>query len=157
MKLYILRHGDAAANAPGDAERPLTTRGEREVQEISARCAERLKSVELVVSSPYRRARQTAAIMMRTLSTDIPEYPGELLISPQITPAGHLEEVGAFVEALDRDEVLLVSHQPLVGQLLMFLTDSDDHGGLGTANLLALDLSAFTRGGAQLLWLERPE
>ena len=157
MKLYILRHGAAVATAPTDAERALTTRGEREVQDIAERCAERLKQVELVISSPYRRARQTAAIMMRTLATNIPEYPGELVISPQITPAGRLEEVGAFVEALDRDEVLLVSHQPLVGQLLMFLTDSDDPGGLGTANLLALDLTAFARGGAQLLWLERPE
>ncbi|MEH6542873.1 MAG: phosphohistidine phosphatase SixA [Porticoccaceae bacterium] len=155
MKLYLLRHGDAAANAPSDAERPLTRRGEGEVLEIAQRCTDRLKQVAQVVSSPYLRARQTAAILTRTLS-DVSGYQGELLINPLITPAGQLDEVGAFVGALESEEVLLVTHQPLVGYLLNYLTDSDAHGGMTTANLAALELSAFTRGGAKLLWLERP-
>ena len=157
MKLYILRHGDAVTHMSPDSERPLSSIGEQEVASVAQRCAERLKNVEQVISSPYLRARQTAAILLRTLSGQFPDYTNELLINPLITPAGQLHELGVFIEALDSDEVLLVSHQPLVGNLITFLTADDAHGAITTANLAALDVSAFARGGAELLWLERPE
>ena len=52
--------------------------------------------------------------------------------------------------------MLLVSHQPLVGELLSWLCDDTALESMGTAHLVALELTAFTRGGAQLLWRERP-
>ena len=156
MKLYLLRHG-AAGSASSDALRPLTGRGETEASNIAKACADRLMNVKQVVSSPYLRARQTAAILLRTLNEISPGQLGqELLISPVITPGSDIVSVGAFVDDLDSDEVLLVTHQPLVGSLLMFLTDNHGHSAMETANLAALELTAFTRGGAELLWLERP-
>ena len=67
MNLYILRHGIAVEHgAPGyakDADRPLTPEGERKLGQI----AEAMKALELtfdlILSSPYLRARQTAEIV----------------------------------------------------------------------------------------------
>lgn len=161
MKLYILRHGEAAATAPGgrggDSQRPLTPKGEAQVIDVARNSGGRLGSLDQVVSSPYLRARQTAAIMMRSLKDRAEwQHERELLISPTITPDGDLREIGAFIEALDSEELMLVSHQPLVSHLITFLTDSELPGSMGTANLAALELSAFARGGGELLWFERP-
>jgi len=150
MKLYLLRHGEAEPHAPSDAARRLTLRGEAEVRAVALACAHRLAGLQRVVTSPYQRARQTAAELMRTLN-----FAGELLVETALTPAGNAGKVAALIEALG-GEVLLVSHQPLVGELLHYLTDREDIGPMGTAHLAALDITVCTRGGARLLWLERP-
>lgn len=150
MKLYVLRHGAAEPLALSDAARRLTPRGEAEVRAVALTCAQRLVGLQRIVTSPYQRARQTAAELMRTLN-----FAGELLVEAALTPAGDVGQVAALIDALG-GETLLVSHQPLVGELLCYLTDREDLASMGTANLAALDITACARGGARLLWLERP-
>lgn len=151
MQLYILRHGEAEPHAPSDAARRLTPRGEAEVRAMALACAQRLAGLQRVVTSPYQRARQTAAELMRTLN-----FAGELLVETALTPAGNARQVATLIDALGCEALLLVSHQPLVGELLRYLTDREDIGPMGTAHLAALDITVCTRGGARLLWLERP-
>jgi phosphohistidine phosphatase len=151
MKLYVLRHGEAEPLAPSDAARRLTSRGEAEVRAVTQACAQRLAGLQRVVTSPYQRARQTAAELMRTLN-----FSGEFLVEAALTPAGDAGQVAALIDALGGEALLLVSHQPLVGELLRYLTDREDAGPMGTACLAALDITACARGGARLLWLERP-
>ncbi len=150
MKLYVLRHGAAEPLALSDAARRLTPRGEAEVRAVALACAQRLVGLQRIVTSPYQRARQTAAELMRTLN-----FAGELLVEAALTPAGDAGQVATLIDALG-GETLLVSHQPLVGELLCYLTDREDLASMDTANLAALDITACARGGARLLWLERP-
>ena len=150
MKLYVLRHGAAEPLALSDAARRLTPRGEAEVRAVALASAQRLAGLQRIVTSPYQRARQTAAELMRTLN-----FAGELLVEAALTPAGDAGQVAALIDALG-GETLLVSHQPLVGELLCYLTDREDLASMDTANLAALDITACARGGARLLWLERP-
>jgi phosphohistidine phosphatase len=151
MKLYVLRHGEAEPRAASDAERRLTGRGAADVRAVAAAAAARLAGVQTLLSSPYQRARQTAAELMRTLG-----FAGELVIEPGLAPGGEVHAVGALVERCGADELLLVSHQPLVGELLRWLRDDDALEPMGTAHLVALELTAFACGGAELLWRERP-
>ena len=74
----------------------------------------------------------------------------------RLTPDGSPRGLVALVEGGEVREVLLVSHQPLVGELLCWLCDDDSLAPMGTAHLVALELTAFARGGAQLLWREWP-
>ena len=150
MKLYVLRHGAAEPLALSDAARRLTPRGEAEVRAVALACAQRLVGLQRIVTSPYQRARQTAAELMRTLN-----FAGELLVEAALTPAGDAGQVATLIDARG-GETLLVSHQPLVGELLCYLTDREDLASMDTANLAALDITACARGGARLLWLERP-
>src|SRR5262249_20541253 len=71
MNLFILRHGIAADPGdpayPNDSERPLTDEGERKLARISEAMARMELSFDLVLSSPYVRARQTAEIVAEAL------------------------------------------------------------------------------------------
>lgn len=151
MKLYVMRHGEAEPRASSDAERRLTARGEAEVRAVALAAATRLGALHTVASSPYQRARGTAAALMRTLG-----FAGELVIDPGLMPDGSPRDLAALVEGGEAREVLLVSHQPLVGELLHWLCDDAALEPMGTAHLVALELTACARGGAQLLWRERP-
>ncbi len=151
MKLHVLRHGEAEPHARSDAERGLTRRGEADVRAVAMAAANCLGALQTVISSPYQRARQTAAALMRALG-----FGGELMIAPGLTPDGSPRGLAALVEGSEAGELLLVSHQPLVGELLSYLCDDDALEPMGTAHLAALELTAFARGGAELLWRERP-
>ena len=64
MNLYILRHGIAVDHGtPGfsnDADRPLTPEGERKLQRIAKAMQALDLGLDLILTSPYLRARQTA-------------------------------------------------------------------------------------------------
>src|ERR671919_225103 len=65
LELYILRHGEAVKNvrsglSASDADRPLTISGKREIEEISYFLKKLNIKFSLIVSSPLKRAHQTA-------------------------------------------------------------------------------------------------
>jgi phosphohistidine phosphatase len=139
MKLWVLRHGEAHNHAPTDAQRELTETGRAQV----ARSAAHLQGVPLdaILASPYVRAQQTAELVHGALG-----YPGPIGTVPWLTPDQTPDRVVDELDALGLQNVLLVSHQPLVGTLLGLL-DTGRAGQeypMGTASLAELE------GGAAL-------
>ena len=69
MELYLLRHGEAGTRVPvaKDSERALTAAGKEEVEEIAESLAEQKYVFDVVVSSPLKRAKDTASIVNRAL------------------------------------------------------------------------------------------
>ena len=69
MKLYVTRHGETELNASGRVsgldDVPLTGRGRAQAEAL-ARAAQG-KWIDLVITSPLRRARETAEIVARAL------------------------------------------------------------------------------------------
>ena len=122
MNLYVLRHGIAVEpGTPGyanDADRPLTPEGERKLRQI-ARAIEALElSFDLILSSPFLRARQTAEIVAEIL-----EARKKLELSDSLTPGGSMKKL---VELLNRlqpspESVLLVGHEPHLSGLISLL------------------------------------
>lgn len=112
MKLWILRHGEAEAHARTDAERNLTERGRAEVLRSAAHLIG--QPLNAIIASPYVRAQQTARLVREALG-----FVPDIRTVPWLTPEGSPEQVLAHLEA--EDNVLLVSHQPLVGNLISFL------------------------------------
>ena len=112
MKVWILRHGEAQAHARTDAERNLTEHGRAEVLRSAAHLIG--QPLGAIIASPYVRAQQTAQLVRDVLGVE-----PEVRTVPWLTPEGNPQQV---LEKLDADEnVLLVSHQPLVGNLIGFL------------------------------------
>lgn len=112
MKVWILRHGEAQAHARTDAERNLTEHGRAEVLRSAAHLIG--QPLGAIIASPYVRAQQTAQLVR-----DVLGFEREILTVPWLTPD---EDVRQVLEKLDTDDdVLLVSHQPLVGNLISFL------------------------------------
>ena len=112
MKVWILRHGEAEGHAPTDAERNLTEHGRAEVLRSAAHLIG--QPLGAIIASPYVRAQQTAQLVR-----DVLGFQPEIRTVPWLTPDGDVQRV---LEKLDSDDdVLLVSHQPLVGNLISFL------------------------------------
>lgn len=126
MELYLLRHGIAEPGKPGspDSERALTAEGERKLRAIlrTAKAAELAPA--LIVSSPYRRAVETADIAASVL-----DYKGEIAKSGALVPSSRPAAVWDEIRTMrDLPQLLLVGHEPLFSQTAAYL--------LGTPTLL---------------------
>lgn len=109
MKLWILRHGEAETHARTDAERNLTAHGRADVLRSAAHLIG--QPLSAIIASPYVRAQQTAHLVREALG-----FEPDIRTVPWLTPEGNPLQV---LEQLETDDnVLLVSHQPLVGSLI---------------------------------------
>ena len=161
MNLYILRHGIAAeagaASIHKDSERPLTDEGERKVRKV-ARAMQALEiSLDLLLSSPYLRARQTAEIV-----ADVFHARNKLELSDALTPGGDARTVIRRIaegEPAPKD-VLLVGHEPYLSELISMLLsgNSDLPIVMKKAGLCKLSAeSLHHRRCASLEWLLPPK
>jgi phosphohistidine phosphatase len=122
MRLSLLRHGIAANRASpeyeNDSERPLTPKGERRMRRIAKGIQASGLAYDLILSSPYLRAKQTAEIVAQVLS-----MPEGVLLVETLTPEGNPRQL---IEALrtdhrEREDVLLVGHEPYLSRLISTL------------------------------------
>ncbi|KTT42489.1 phosphohistidine phosphatase, partial [Pseudomonas oryzihabitans] len=79
MKLWLLRHGEAEARAPSDELRELTVAGRAAVLRSAAQLQD--ADLQLILASPYVRARQTAVLVQQHLA-----WAGELHTAAWATP-----------------------------------------------------------------------
>jgi phosphohistidine phosphatase len=61
VQIYLLRHGIAENTTP-DSERALTPEGREKLRRVLARARAADVALSLILSSPYRRAIETAEI-----------------------------------------------------------------------------------------------
>lgn len=112
MKIWILRHGEAQPHARRDAERELTVKGREQVLHSAARLLD--QPLDSILASPYVRAQQTAELVRNALG-----FAPELISVPWLTPDSDPRQ--ALSQLPDSGNVLLVTHQPFVGDLISLL------------------------------------
>ncbi|HBZ95713.1 MAG TPA: phosphohistidine phosphatase SixA [Pseudomonas sp.] len=110
MRLWLLRHGEAEPQAASDAARELTAYGRKEVQQAATQLAGR--PLTAIIASPYVRAQQTAELVRSSLG-----FAGKINTVPWLTPDSDPRDALKFLDEREGGEVLLVSHQPLIGAL----------------------------------------
>jgi phosphohistidine phosphatase len=115
----LLRHGIAEDGRPGspDADRALTSEGKTKLREVLrlARAADVRPS--LILTSPYRRAIETAEIAAEVLSVKHSMVRSRAL-EPGANPESVWDEIRAHKSSGD---LLLAGHEPLFSQLTGFL------------------------------------
>jgi phosphohistidine phosphatase len=116
MDLWLLRHAAAEDRAASgrDQDRELTPEGAKRAKAVARGLAVLEPGIDLVITSPYRRARQTAEAVVEALGLE-KSFRESAALEPDRDP----EEILAEVEAQEkRDGILLVGHQPHLGILL---------------------------------------
>lgn len=143
MELYLLRHGIAEdyASSGRDADRALTAEGKRKLRDLLKVAAQAEVKPSLIISSPYRRARETAAIAVKSF-----EYPDEVLESSVLTPDANPHDLWDEVRTHKyASRLLLVSHEPLLSSAAAFLLNASSlRLDMKKGALLRIDLEGFS-------------
>lgn len=119
MQIYLLRHGIADNTSP-DSERALTAEGREKLRRVLARARTADVTPSLILSSPYRRAIETAEVAAEALG-----YQGKIVktraLLPDASPYDAWEDIR---KRPDEHAIVLASHEPLMSSLVAFLLAS---------------------------------
>jgi dTMP kinase len=122
MRVYLLRHGDAETRAAGtrDADRRLTVQGRQRLRRVLERAHAAKVRPSLILTSPLVRAAETAR-----LAAEVLKIPGTVVETDALAPWSTPPAVWRLLrgQAVE-DSVLLVGHEPLLGDLASFLLGS---------------------------------
>jgi len=145
VKLLVIRHGPAGSreewerSGKDDSLRPLTPQGKKEVRKAAAGLVCLVPSLDLIATSPWTRAAQTAEIVNQEYGVDLAEV-------EELTSEHQPEELRPWLEKQrERETVAVVGHEPHLGLLVGYLLS-------GRSNSL-VDLK---KGGACFLRIEDP-
>jgi len=149
MQLLLLRHADAEPSAATDDVRALSDKGRQQAKRVARFCKERGLQPDLILTSPFLRAEETARIVGDELKS---ERVLSAFLAAGMIPSAALEELRACQRL---DCVMLVGHEPDLSALAGTLLGAGNHGALRLrkATLVGLQLESLTPGGAQLEFL----
>lgn len=154
MRLYLLRHGQspgaAEAGVARDADRPLSETGRRDVRRAAEMLSKQGGSPQLILTSPLKRAAQSAEEAASRL--------GPKLGTRMFWPLANQVSAETLWDQLQQEfprveELLLVGHQPQLGDLASHLSGAAAE--LRPGGLIALE--SRTQGRARVLWTDNPE
>ena len=150
MKLWLLRHGEAESHASRDSERRLTAHGRKEVLQSAARLAG--LPLDGILASPTCAPSRPPSWCARHWAWSSRSAP------PLVDPDDDPREVLGFLDERSERNLLLVSHQPLVGALggLLVHGNRRDPLPMSTASLAELEGDFAAAGLMTLVSLHHP-
>lgn len=113
MRLYLVRHAEAASGSP-DGLRPLTAAGREQARALGVQLRDQGVRPDAILTSPLLRARETGELLGRELGV-VPVADDRL--APGATTFALTEAVGGRGET-----VVAVGHQPDCSRIVAALT-----------------------------------
>ena len=160
MQLLLIRHAiaeereDYASTGKRDAERPLTEFGRRRMSKNARGLRRIAPKIDIIVSSPYTRAKETAGIVAESLGIK------SNAITETLIPDRHPREFLAWLAGQSPDAVIAaVGHEPHLGRLLHWAiaAKADTHAVFKKGGACLLEFGDEVKAGSALLqWLVTP-
>jgi len=123
VKIHVLRHGIAVepgtSGYENDAGRPLIPKGKRQTRQTAAAMKKMGLRFDLILSSPYLRAKQTAEIVAGSLKLK-KQLKFSNALAPDGSPKNLIRQLNESRPA--PENVLLVGHEPYLSRLVSLLT-----------------------------------
>jgi phosphohistidine phosphatase len=160
MILYLLRHAIAAERDPDkypdDSLRPLTAPGRKKMTKVADALNRIGLQVDLILSSPYLRAQQTAEITRKALNLK----KDRLLLVDMLAPSGDPDQlVAEIMEKYNVEKLMLVGHEPDLSSLISLLLAGELSISImmRKAGICCLSIEQLSAGKcATLEWLINP-
>ena len=136
MQVFLIRHADAVPETPAlaDPQRPLSELGRAQARAIADRLRWHDCTPSQIWSSPLARARETAELIARGVSSELAVDP-----IPALAPGDDPHAVIAALHALPRDAiVMLVGHGPSLAKVGARLTRQPPLAVLGRAEAVRI-------------------
>ena len=159
MEIYVVRHGIAIdredPKCPPDPERYLTEEGIEKTKRVAAAVAALGASPDLLLSSPYVRAMQTAEIFAAAL-----EYSKQKIRRTDLLLPG--AEPSLFFRELAKDKqtstLFVFGHAPQLDDIIAAALGSKHHvTSLKKAGVALIELKRVSPPNGQLVWLAPPK
>jgi len=159
MQLYIVRHGIAInredPKCPSDPDRFLTQEGIEKTKEIARGLAKIADQPDLLLTSPYVRAVQTAEIVADAL-----DYPKpKIRKTDSLLPGAETQQLfRELAKDKDHSTVFVFGHAPHLDELLATAVGSKNHiSALKKAGAALVELKRLLPPSGQLVWLATPK
>jgi len=159
MQLYIVRHGIAIdredPKCPPDPERFLTEEGIKKTKDVARGLAEVVDGADLILTSPYLRAAQTAEIVAEELGHSKQKIRKSDALLPGAEPQQLFRELA---REKDLSAVFVFGHAPHLDELIATIVGSKRHiSSLKKAGAALLELTRLSPPSGQLIWLATPK
>ncbi len=153
IAIYLLRHahaGDPAKWTGHDAERPLSARGRDQARRLGRFMADRALSFDSIVSSPKKRARQTAELFADAFGVGV-------AIDDRLGGPLDVDLLSDVIEGAGGTSIVLVGHDPDFSELCGALIGSG-YLPMRKGALARIDAAVpLQEGGGVLRWLLPPD
>ncbi len=160
MLLLLVRHAEAddrnASLYTDDTQRPLTGKGMKVQARMSRRLRKRGYRPDVILSSPWVRAWQTATMLAEGTRSEVaPVECLPLAGDPDLTTLG--EAVGM---RHPEDIVALVGHEPWISELASLLLSGDPSRiaiDFPKSGVMGIEISELAAGAGSLRFFLRPK
>ncbi|HKF23016.1 MAG TPA: phosphohistidine phosphatase SixA [Candidatus Angelobacter sp.] len=156
MNLYFLRHasaGKAESNPSKDERRPLDEEGILQARYIGRMLANLDIQVEHIVSSPLKRALQTASLVANELA-----FETAVQTDAALRPDAELEQFQTLVSRLGKySSVMVVGHNPSLTEFLTKTIGANASPALVDFKKGAVAKVEMTGRRGSLHWLVTPK
>jgi len=156
--LYLVRHGIAAERGddwPDDAKRPLTKKGVARMREIAEGLASVAVEMDVIITSPLVRARETAELLAFGWPT-APVMGVSTALAPGLVPAAAADMLSRHAKAAS---LALVGHEPGLGEFAAWLIGATHPLTLKKGGVICIEVPAIPPlpGSGQLVWAATPK
>ncbi|OCG18844.1 phosphohistidine phosphatase SixA [Gilliamella sp. App2-1] len=152
MKVCIMRHGEAGFSASSDSSRTLTNYGIIQSNQAGIWLKQQNYQFDFGLVSPYLRAQQTLTELSSHVRVDKVET--NRFLVPSGSPS-HIVDVLTLLLADGIENVIVVSHLPLVGYLVNELCPQVSPPMFPTAAIACINLLPESAG--KLEWFYQAE
>lgn len=159
MELYLLRHGEAGKRLPAggkDSDRPLTVTGQEEVEQVAVALSKLGIDLDLVTTSPLKRALQTAQIVSKVLKIKKGSVEQWEELKPEGSRAMLFRKLGQFKH---ESSIMIVGHEPYLSNMASEIIFGNSSAAivLKKAGLAKIGMTSFLpKPRGELRWLLTP-
>jgi phosphohistidine phosphatase len=156
--LYLVRHAKSSWKdlSIDDFDRPLNTRGKKDAPLMGKILSKKKINVELIISSPAKRTRDTAIII-----ADKIDFSDKIIFNKSLYEASTddlLAVIKNFINNLNN--VMLIGHNPGLTNLVNYLC-KEDLLNIPTCGIVALKFkklwSEIERNDCEIIFFEYPK
>ena len=154
MEIYLMQHGEAYPEDQ-DPERSLTPKGEDQIHSSGKALRKLGVDVDLIVSSPKKRARQTAEIVAGELGYSMER----IEVTETLEPLAPSRDAITYLRRFgDRRKVLLAGHLPSLGEIASNLMSEGTHVSIHfeMGGVCRIDVEAIPTHAGDLRWILTP-
>jgi phosphohistidine phosphatase len=156
MIIYFVRHasaGQGVSNPKKDEKRPLDPDGIEQCGIIGRALAAIDAQPDVIISSPLKRATQTASLIGNELG-----YEGKLQLDPALKPEASFADFRRMLEKYSRYEaVMVVGHNPSITEFLARMIVKSGSEALVDFKKGAVARAETVRHAARLNWFFTPK